>query len=502
MFRRSLLRALPALAAPAAARAQEAAARVALLHLNDFHSRHDPIATTNAACRPAEPCFGGSPRMATAIREAREAARADGRAPLLLDSGDEFLGSLFFTAHEGVAEARMQRLWGVQAMALGNHEFDLGPAALARYLDAVEFPVLAANVEATEEPALAGRLRPTATFRSGPARLVLAGLVTTDTPNISSPGPQLRFTDPAEAASRAVWEARREGPATVVVLSHLGLAADRRLARAVPGLDVILGGHSHTLVAPPVVEPGPDRPVVIAQAGAFGRWLGRMDLDLGADGRVLAHAGAMRELDATLPEDPEAALLVAELARPLEALRRRVAFRLPAALSNVGCGAAPCALGATVAEAMRRQARAEIGWHNAGGLRAGLPAGEVTMGDVLATLPFGNTVTRLVLRGAAILEALENGAARLPAPTGRFPQLAGLRFDADPARPPGRRILSAEVQEADGTWRKLDPERAYSLATNNFLARGGDGYAAFTRALEATPDGPPVEDALRALLGG
>ncbi len=356
---------------------------------------------------------------------------------------------------------------------------------LARYLDAVEFPVLAANIEAAEEPLLAGRLRPTVTFRSGAARLVVAGLVTPDTPSLSSPGPNLRFTDPAEAAARAVWEARREGPATVVVLSHLGIAADRRLAAAVAGLDVILGGHSHTLVAPPEVVAGPDRPVLLAQAGAFGRWLGRLDLELDAQGRVAAHAGATRELTMDVPEDPEAAALVAELAAPLAALRARPAFTLPAALPNAGCGSAPCALGEAVAEAMRVAMRAEIGWQNAGGLRAGLPEGQVNWGDVLTTLPFSNTVVRLTLRGGAVLAALEHGLARRG---GGFPQLAGLRLAGDGARP--------EVRDAAGDWRPLEPERAYTVATNDFLRRGGDGYAMFREPLEALEDGPPVEEAV------
>ncbi|WP_207540411.1 bifunctional metallophosphatase/5'-nucleotidase [Sabulicella rubraurantiaca] len=500
MLSRRLFLAAPFVLRPAFA--QSPAARVALLHLNDFHSRHEPVTAGAANCAGGDSCLGGSARMATAIREAREAARADGRASLLLDAGDEFLGSLFFREHQGMAEARMQRLWGVQAMAPGNHEFDLGPAALARYLEAVDFPVLAANLETAAEPALAGKLRPTVTFRSGAARLVIAGLVTPDTPNISSPGPHLRFTDPAEAASRAVWEARREGAATVVVLSHLGLGADRRLARDVPGIDVIIGGHSHTLVAPPETVEAGERRVLIVQAKAFGQYLGRLDLDLGPEGQVVQSRQAMRLLDVSVPEDEEALALVRELAEPLEALRRRVAFRLDAAVPLQGCGTGPCALGAAVARTMREAAGAEIGWQNAGGIRAGLPAGEVSWGDLLTALPFSNTLAVMVLRGHAVRDALENGVSRLPQPSGRFPQLDGLRFEADAARPVGQRILRAEVREADGTWRPLEPERTYRVATNDFLRRGGDGYESFAHALEARDDGPPLEDAVAARLGG
>lgn len=483
---------------PAAA---QTATRVALLHLNDFHSRHEPIAVTGAACRPGEACFGGSARIATAIAEAREAARAEARATLLLDAGDTFLGSLFFAHHEGLAEAAVQKEWGVQAFALGNHEFDRGPEILARYIAAVPFPVLSANLDATAEPALAGKIRPTIAFRREAMRVVVVGLTTPDTPGISSPGPNLRFTDPLEAANRAVWEARREGAATVVLLSHLGLGADRRLAAEVAGVDVILGGHSHTLVAPPVVVEGQDRPVLIVQAGAHGRWLGRLDLDLTAEGRVANSAQQMRELNASIAEDRAVAALVAQLGAPLEALRRRVVARLPEALSNAGCGQEPCALGHLVAEAMRQAVDAEIGWQNGGGIRAGLPAGEVTMGDVLAALPFGNTTARMMLRGTTLATALEHGLARLPDRSGRFPQLAGLRFTSDAARPAGSRVTGAEVREADGSWRPLDPERAYAVATNNFLRRGGDGYTMFSEAaLEARDDGPLLDEMVVRML--
>jgi 5'-nucleotidase len=135
---------------------------------------------------------------------------------------------------------------------------------------------------------------------------------------------------------------------------------------------------------------------------------------------------------------------------------------------------------------------------NAGGLRAGLPAGEVTMGDLLSTLPFGNTVARVTLRGEAVRAALENGLSRLPAPTGRFPQLAGLRFQANPLRPVGERAGDIEVEVAPGEWRALEAGRAYRIATNNFLRRGGDGYAMFvSEALEASDDGPLLEDVVR-----
>ncbi len=499
MLSRRHLLAAPALVLPARA---QAAARVALLHMNDFHSRHLPVAANGTDCRAGQECFGGSARLAGAIAAARGAIAADGRAHALLDAGDQFMGSLFYSHHRGLAEAAVQNALGCTAMALGNHEFDHGPEVLARYAAAVPFRLLAANLDTSAEPLLHGRIAAAHELRLDGARIVLVGLITPDTPNIASPGPRLRFLDAEDAADRAVWTARREGPCTVVVLSHLGLGADRRLADAVRGIDVIVGGHSHTLLgnglagaaAPYPVE---QRGALIVQAGAHGRWVGRLDLDIGTDGRVQAHGGNTRAVDVSVTEDAAVAALVARLAAPLEELRRRPVATLPLALDNAGCHVAPCEIGALVADALRRSVPdAEIGWMNAGGIRAGLPAGTVTWGDVLTTLPFQNSVSRMVLRGGALLEALENGVSRLPGGAGRFPQLAGLRFRVVA---PGR-VAEVEVLR-DGRWEALDPARAYVVATNNFLRGGGDGYAMFRdAALEAYDGGVSLDEAVVAAL--
>ena len=485
----------------------EAAARVSLIHLNDFHSRHEGAEANGAGCRDGRPCFGGSARLVGAVKAARDAARAEGRASLAVDAGDQFMGSLFYTHHRGLAEAAIQREWGVEAMALGNHEFDNGPENAARYIRALGAPVLAANLDTRAEPALGGLVRPFAAFERGGARLVVIGLITEATPTIASPGPHLRFLDSEEAAARAVVAARAAGPATVVVLSHRGFEADQRLASRIPGVDAIIGGHSHTILAngpgaagpAPVLVDGPDRPVRIVQAGALGRFLGRLDLDIGADGRIVAHGAELAEIGPGLPEDAGAKAIVAHFAAPLAALRARPVTTAALALDNGACRAGECAIGNLIAEAMLAAApAADVALQNGGGIRTGLPAGAITYGDVLAVLPFGNTLATAVLRGAHLLAALENGLSQPGG--GRFPQVAGLRLVVDLAAPPGQRIVSAEVTQGERTG-PLDPERAYRIVTNNFLRQGGDGYAALRdHALEAYDSGPLLEEVVAAHL--
>jgi len=510
--RRSLLAALPALAAPRIARAQ-AAVRLTLLHTNDIHSRHEPVNRFGAACRAEDEasgaCSGGSARLAAAILRERASAEASGRRVVLLDAGDQFMGSLFYTYWRGEAERRVMAAIGYDAMALGNHEFDHGPETIARFVRAAPFPVLAANLDARDEPALAGLVRPWTMLAGG---IAVVGAVTAETPRISSPGPRLRFGAETAALAAASAEARAAGARAVIALTHVGFAQDRAIAAAVPGLAAVVGGHSHTLLSntdpsalahypQPVTGPA-GRAVPVVQVGANNRFLGRLDLDLDGEGRVVEARGDALPLGFAGPREPAVEALVAELALPLAALRSRVIGRAAAALPNDACRREECALGNLVAEAMLAAARpsgAEIALQNGGGLRAGLAAGPITWGDLLTVLPFSNTLATLTLAGADLHAALENGFSAAESGAGRFPQIAGLRVAWDPAAPPGRRVVSASVLGADGTARPLEETRLYTVVTNNFLRQGGDGYASLRdRAVTAYDGGPNIEDVVEA----
>ena len=490
------------------ARAQaggQAPHRLTILHMNDFHSRHEAVDGRALTCSAERPdCFGGSARLASAIRAQRAAAEADGRTVLLLDAGDQFQGSLFFTAHRGMAELAVMHEVGTDAMAAGNHEFDMGPAVLGAFVDAARFPVLSANVDASAEPALAGRLRPYAILERAGLRIGLIGLTTEQTEISSSPGPRVRFNDPAPALAAASAAARAGGAQVLLLLSHLGVIADGTMDA--PGVAAIIGGHTHTLLSN--VEPGALGPhpvhagsgALVVQAGAYGRYLGRLDLDLGADGGVLAYGGECRHVGLDLPEDPAVARVVAHYAETLREVRGRPVATLAEALDVNGCRVGPCRFGGVVADALLGAAHgADLAVMNAGGIRTGLRAGTVTLGDVLDALPFGNTLATLTLSGADLRAALEQG---LQPGRGSFPQVAGARMAFDPSRPAGDRITSLEVRGADGGWAAVEPERRYLVATNNFLRGGGDGYTVMRdRAVDPYDAGPGVADIVAGALG-
>ncbi|MBM3492097.1 MAG: bifunctional metallophosphatase/5'-nucleotidase [Alphaproteobacteria bacterium] len=501
----ALLLALPAGAVPA----EEF--RLTLLHSNDVHGRHLPANPLGAGCRPQDvaenACFGGAARLAAAVaRLRRQAANL-----LLLDAGDQFQGTLFYAHYKGRAEATLMRRLGYDAMAAGNHEFDDGPQVFGRFILEVGLPVLAANLDASGEPALAERLRPHVLLQRGGRSIGIVGYVTEDTPVISSPGPRVRFLPIEPALERAVGQLTAAGADIIVALGHAGLARDREIVRRVAGLDIVVGGHSHSLLSNrepgaagpyPVVERGPTgQPVLVVQAGAWGRYLGRLEVAFDAAGVPGKWQGEPLLLDAGIAPDAEVAALVAELDRPLQALRSETIGEAAEDFALAGCLAGECAIGNLVAEAMLwagRTAWAEVTVQNGGGIRAGLPKGPLSRGQVMEMLPFANTLALFKLKGSDLRAAIEGGLGRVGqgSGAGRFPQVAGLGFAFDPTRPPGERLSALSVGGEP-----LRPERLYTIVTNSFLRRGGDDYRAFAeRAVEPYDHGQNLDEAVIAYL--
>jgi len=490
-----------------------------IIHTNDIHSRLLPVNAINATCTErdaaAMTCLGGSARLATAIAGERRAAAAEGRTLLLLDAGDQFQGSLFYTQYRGEAERQVMERIGYQAMAVGNHEFDNGPPVLAAFIRKASFPVLSANIDAANDNDLKGLIRTHAVLRTGIGRVAIIGATVETTPTMSSSGPTVRFLPTEEALPPLIAELKAAGIEKIVLLSHLGLPRDREVASRVEGLDLIVGGHSHTLLSnsdpaaqgpyPVVVRDPSGREVPIVQAMAYGRYLGRIDLRFDAAGNVSGWSGDTRALVQSIPEDPEIKALVTRLGQPLEALRRKPVGAAGGEFSNRACRSRECDIGNLVADAMLAATRAEgavAALQNGGGLRAGLAAGTVTMGDVLTVLPFQNSIAVLTLDGRDLRQALEHGLAAIEQGAGRFPQVAGIRYAFDAARPAGQRLIRVEIREADGQYRPLADERRYRIATNDFMRRGGDGYAMLRdRAIDAYDFGPGLEDALVEHLG-
>ena len=486
-----------------------------ILHVNDLHSRIEPITKSDSTCRAeddaAGECFGGVARLATKVAELRAALEAEGQNVILLDAGDQFQGSLMYTTYKGAVEAEFMEAIGFDAMAVGNHEFDDGPEGLAGFLDKVGFPVISGNIDVSGSNLLAGRVGNHVVLEVNGARIGIVSALAVDTVETSSPGDNVVFTDEAEALRADVAALEAEGVDKIIALTHVGLSKDLDLAASVPGLDAIVGGHSHTLMSNTAEGALPYPQMVgavpVVQAYAYSKYLGHLVLEFDAAGNVTAASGDTILLDASVTPDPAIAARVAELAGPIEALKARVVAEAAADIDGgrETCRIGECAMGTLVADAMLARVQDQgisIAIQNGGGLRASIAAGEVTMGDVLSVLPFQNTLSTFEATGATVLAALENGLSQIDDGAGRFPQVAGMRYVFDPAADVGARVVSAEVMEG-GAWVPLDPAKTYGVVTNNYMRGGGDGYAMFeTEGMNAYDFGPDLADVLAAYMAG
>ncbi|MEK1854458.1 MAG: 5'-nucleotidase C-terminal domain-containing protein [Phyllobacterium sp.] len=491
-----------------------------ILHINDQHSRIEPINKYDSTCSAEEEskneCFGGIARVKAKIDERRAALSKDGGNVILLDAGDEFQGSLFYTTYKGDDTAEFMNQMGFDAMALGNHEFDDTAVTLAKFLDKVKFPVISSNTEAAPDSPIAGKFKPYLIKEIGGQKIGIISALTTDTAEISTPGPTVKFADEVETLKKLVDTLKGEGVNKIIAVNHYGYLKDKELAAKVDGIDVIVGGHSHTLLSntdpealgpyPTLVKNPSGRDVPIVQAKSYSKYLGELKVTFDDDGNVTKSEGAPILLDSSVTPDPAFVARIKELAQPIEELKVKKVGESSGVIEAAReiCRVKECSMGDLVAEAMLDRVKGQgvtIAIINGGGLRASIDAGDVTMGEVLTVLPFQNTLATFQLRGSDVVAALENGVSQIDQGAGRFPQVAGLKYAFDVSKPVGSRISDVQVLQGD-SWRPIDTGATYGVVSNNYMRAGGDGYKIFsTNAVNAYDYGPGLELVLADYLG-
>lgn len=464
-----------------------------IMHTNDTHAHLDDIA-----------------RRATVVKTIRSEAHNN----LLLDAGDVFSGTLYFTKYQGQADIDLMNMLGYNAMGLGNHEFDKGPTALAEFINKAAFPIINSNFDFSTEPALSSLFKnsvgegsvgeslkasiyPAAIVDVNGEKVGLIGVTTEDTGEISSPGDRIKINDAFVSAASAVDMLEDKGIDKIIAISHLGWDKDKELAEQVEGIDIIVGGHSHTKPSdyPAVITDAQyNTPTLVVQANEYGKYLGRLDVDFDDVGLVKEYEGRLIDVAAkdadgnyVYAEDQEFAEKLATYKAPLEELKNTVVGKTQVALDGArdNVRTKETNLGNLIADAMLEKASklggASMAITNGGGIRASIDEGDITLGEVLTVMPFGNTLVVLELTGEQIIAALENGVSQVEQKAGRFPQVAGLKFTWDPEKAVEQRIVDVKVKTSEG-YSSINRSSRYLVATNNFMAGGGDGYTSFKEA--------------------
>jgi 5'-nucleotidase / UDP-sugar diphosphatase len=475
--------------------------KLTIMHMNDTHARADLL-----------------PNMITAIKE----VRAEDPNALVFNAGDVFSGTLYFNEYRGKADLALLNMMNLDGMIFGNHEFDLGSnenghKSLAEFVKGAKFPFLAANVDFSGDDFMKdlqknefsaspedGKIFNGIVKEINGEKVGIFGLTTEDTANISSPV-NVKFLDYIKKAENAVKTFEDMGINKIIAVTHIGYDSnpdfgnDLQLAKYVDGIDVIVGGHSHTQLDEPTViktdENGVEKdPTLIVQAYQYAQYLGKLAVEFDENGVVSGHEGQL--INASQKEaDPEAAAILAPYKDKITQLSTQesgaIALKTLANPrlgegSTVSVRANETELGNLVTDAMLAKAKEKypktvIAFQNGGGIRAAINEGPITIGEIIAVLPFGNDPVVLELTGAEIKQILEQSVSQAPAENGGFLHIAGMKYSYDSTKDSGSRVVSMYVN-INGEFQEIQPDQRYLVTTNNFTAKGGDGYPVFANA--------------------
>lgn len=414
---------------------------------------------------------GGVARLAAVVEQVRQ-----GEAQVLVThGGDTISPSLLSGFDHGAHMIDLFNQIGIDAMALGNHEFDFGPEVLVERLAEARFPILSNNARQPDGSLIDG-VTESLMVDAGDYKVGLFGLTTASTAVKSTPGP-ITFADPVATAETMAAQLRAAGADLVIALAHTDLREDEELFRAAP-VDLVLSGDDH------IVSVEYDGRIGLVESASQADFVTvitlTMDTVEGSDGPSFVWEPSFEvintafvEPDARLAEavqgyeDTLSAELDVEIGTTDVALdtRRTTVRAEEAAFANL------------MVDAMRQAVGADVALSNGGGIRADRtyePGTVLTRRDIQSELPFGNKTILIEITGADLRAALENGVSQVEQGGGRFPHVSGLTFSYDGSRPAGERVVEVMV---DG--KPLDDAAKLTLATNDFMGNGGDGYEVF-----------------------
>lgn len=473
---------------------------LSIMHTNDSHANVDKY-----------------PKLVTAAKEVKK----EKPNSVLVHAGDVFSGTLYFNEFQGQADLEFMNLMGYDVMTFGNHEFDLGSnadghKALADFIKGAKFPFVSSNIDFSNDDNLQGLFSDLNSSSPEDGKIYngivkeidgqkvgFFGLTTAETADISSPG-KVKFQDYIEEAEKAVKAFEGMGVNKIVAVTHIGyddnaaVDNDLELAKAVDGIDVIIGGHSHTQLDKPKVVDEDGTPTVIAQAYQYNDFLGTLDVEFDSKGNVVKNEGKLIKV-ADKTEDAEAVAKLTQYKTQVDkTAKTEIGVTAEQPLLNPRTSADnpddksvrknETILGNLITDGMLAKANAVtdgkviMALQNGGGIRAAIEAGPITVGEVITVLPFGNTLATMNLTGAEIKQAFETSFKSYPTESGGFLHVSGAKVEFDSTKPAGQRVVSVKYKDADGNYVELENTQSYTIATNAFTAKGGDGYDVFAKA--------------------
>jgi len=478
-----------------------------------MHGRFEETSKYSGKCKPEHRgnCYGGFARTAHVIREARKAAK-EGKGPnvLYLNAGDTYTGTPWFSVHKWKIVVDFLNLLHPDAASFGNHEFDQKVSGVVPYLNAASFPIVAANLDFSKEPDLqATNVTKSVILNVAGRQIGVIGYLTPETAQIAAPE-KVIFRDEVTSIKEESERLDREGVKIIIALGHSGYEMDKKIAREVPLVDVVVGGHTNTFLwngpkpdheepigpYPTVVKKKGGKKVPVVQAYAYTKYMGHLNVVFNEKGDAIEFSGQPLLLNRTIPQEHDFLDLLEKYRPEVDDLDKEVVGRSRVILdgSAESCRSKECNLGNLIADAFVSYHSSLYGgsyWtdtpiaiYNGGAIRNSIEPksedGSITGGELLAVMPYDNQVLTMSLNGSDLLGTLELGVRRNKGESpGEFLQVSGIRYRVDMSKPVGSRIIEAKARCGlcrIPTYTAIVPHQSYRIITIGFLDIGGDGH--------------------------
>ncbi|MDD3627711.1 MAG: 5'-nucleotidase C-terminal domain-containing protein [bacterium] len=441
--------------------------KLTILHMNDTHAHYLPDKVDSET----EETVGGFSRAMTVIRNVWKSNLVSGRQTLLLHAGDLSSGTMYSTVYRGTMGIKLLNKMKFDAMTIGNHEFDYGFQTLLNLQLQADFKMLSANIlnDKGKHPFQEYWIK---RFEGKDLQIVIFGLTTPTTPVTTHPANVKGFTflDPIETSKKLLDKFSDED--LVIALTHLGVDVDKKLAEACPKIDLIIGGHSHTILKQPLKV----NQTIICQAGYYSQYVGQIDIDV-EKGKIIKYDGKLYHLTEEYPDDEKLQKTIDNFTRRLEKK-----FEEPIATTKIfldgerdSVRSKETNLGKLICKVMVASTDSEVALMNGGGIRTSINEGEIKLKDVYNTLPFDNNLILIELKGEDLVAVLQRSNDLKPGDGGKL-HTFGIEYNVKDGK-----VNITKIRNED-----FNSERFYKIALPDFLAAGGDGYSIFPERAQNT----------------
>lgn len=432
---------------------------------------------------------------------------------LLLDAGDIAQGSIFYDFYGGLPDIKFMNKLKYDAASIGNHDFDNGTESLKKMIEVAEFPFVNANYKFPKDSPVYDKIEPYIIKEFEGCKVGIIGLLTDEERLILKIDTGTKIYEPLKMAKKYIKKIDKQTD-VIILLTHIGFEEDKKLASLVENVDIIVGSHSHTTLKKPVfVDDLKGQPVIIVQAGEYGKYLSDLKVKV-KDDSVDLKSYKLHNIDSCIDSDPEVEKELLELKKESEKISNEIVGETLTSLNFIRgeIRSKETSGGNFFVDAIKKSfPDVDVVFQNGGGIRTDkiVPPGKITVAQLHEIYPFDNEVILFELKGKYLKPTLERSVASLPFSSGGFLQIGGITFTADLSEQP--QIISKKTQKIKQKGNRvkdvlingkpLDPEKYYKIAANGYLLNGGNGHIFLNNnSINIKPTGITVPEVIEKYL--